>query len=137
MRSLFVPFFMWFTLLGPSACQRTYTPPSIPAPPSVSAEEQKKGAELFAQHCARCHGISGWGDGPDAFLSRRFRVQDLGDPMWQANASNDRIVAAILRGGLGVRKSSAMPAFPQFTQNRKELDGLVAHIRSLVRETAK
>jgi hypothetical protein len=61
------------------------------------------------------------------------RVQDLGDPVWQSNVSNDRLRAVILRGGPGVRKSPVMPAFPQLAKNKDELDGLVAYVRSLSR----
>ena len=94
------------------ACQRTTALPAIEAAPTVSAEARATGAKLFAEHCVRCHGVTGWGDGPEALSNRKVRVQDLGDPVWQSNVSNDRLRAAILRGGPGVRKSPAMPAFP-------------------------
>ena len=115
------------------ACQRTTALPAIEAAPTVSAEARATGAKLFAEHCVRCHGVTGWGDGPEALSNRKVRVQDLGDPVWQSNVSNDRLRAAILRGGPGVRKSPAMPAFPQLGKSREELDGLIAHIRSMVR----
>ena len=115
------------------ACQRTTALPAIEAAPTVSAEARATGAKLYAEHCVRCHGVTGWGDGPEALSNRKVRVQDLGDPVWQSNVSNDRLRAAILRGGPGVRKSPAMPAFPQLGKSREELDGLIAHIRGVVR----
>ena len=121
---------LFVSLLG---CQRTVTLPPIEPPPQVSAEAKAKGAQIFAERCARCHGPSGWGDGPEALASKKVRVQDLGDPVWQSNMSNGRLVAAIVRGGPGVRKSAQMPAFPELAKYREEIDGLVAHIRSLAR----
>ena len=120
-------------LVFAAACQRTRSLPAIEAAPVVSAESLATGAKLFAEHCARCHGVSGWGDGPEAEGTSKVRVQDLGDPVWQSNVSNDRLRAAILRGGPGVRKSAHMPAFPQLGRSRQELDGLVAHVRAMAR----
>lgn len=114
-------------------CQKTTQLPPIEAAPLVSAEAKAAGATRYAELCVRCHGVSGWGDGPEALTSRKVRVQDLGDPVWQSNVSNDRLRAAILRGGPGVRKSPVMPAFPQLAKNKDELDGLVAYVRSLSR----
>lgn len=114
-------------------CQKTTQLPPIEAAPLVSAEAKAAGATLYSELCIRCHGVSGWGDGPEALASRKVRVQDLGDPVWQSNVSNDRLRAVILRGGPGVRKSPVMPAFPQLAKNKDELDGLVAYVRSLSR----
>ncbi|MBL8634186.1 MAG: cytochrome c [Myxococcales bacterium] len=114
-------------------CQKTTQLPPIEAAPLVSAEAKAAGATLYSELCVRCHGVSGWGDGPEALASRKVRVQDLGDPVWQSNVSNDRLRAVILRGGPGVRKSPVMPAFPQLAKNKDELDGLVAYVRSLSR----
>lgn len=125
------PLLLVTTLLG--GCQRTHSLPPIEAAPVVSAEARATGAKLFAEHCVRCHGASGWGDGPEALANRKVRVQDLGDAVWQSNVSNDRLRAAILRGGPGVRKSAQMPAFPELSRSREELDALVAHLRSLAR----
>jgi mono/diheme cytochrome c family protein len=56
-----------------------------------AAQEQTtvaRGRELFAQHCARCHGLGGTGDGPDApalkprplDLTRISKTHDAGFP---------------------------------------------------------
>lgn len=119
--------------LGSLGCQRTTSLPPIEAAPAVSAEAKAAGTKLYSELCVRCHGVSGWGDGPEALASRKVRVQDLGDPVWQSNVSNDRLRAVILRGGPGVRKSPVMPAFPQLAKSKDELDGLVAYVRSLSR----
>ncbi|HNO67545.1 MAG TPA: cytochrome c [Pseudomonadota bacterium] len=125
----------WLCALLLFGCQRTTGLPPIEPPPVVSEAAKAQGAKLFAEHCVRCHGVSGWGDGPEALANKKVRVQDLGDPVWQSNVSNGRLVAAIVRGGPGVRKSAQMPAFPLLAKNREEIDGLVAHIRSLARTT--
>ena len=72
-------------LVFAAACQRTRSLPAIEAAPVVSAESLATGAKLFAEHCARCHGVSGWGDGPEAEGTSKVRVQDLGDPVSSPN----------------------------------------------------
>ena len=40
----------------------------IPAKPAQSPELEARGKALYSKHCAACHGASGHGDGPAAFL---------------------------------------------------------------------
>ena len=77
-------------------------------PLSVSAETLRRGAQVYSQNCAACHGARGYGDGPAAqqlsprpadlaWLSRSHMV---GDPY---------IYWTVSEGGQPV--GSAMPAF--------------------------
>jgi len=52
-----------------AASQPTSTPSAAPAAPeageaSVALSIEERGARVFAQHCASCHGPEGRGDGP-------------------------------------------------------------------------
>ena len=43
----------------------------LEAGPQKAASELMAGKAIYQQHCAKCHGIAGWGDGP---LSESLRV---------------------------------------------------------------
>ena len=74
----------------------------------------------WRQNCARCHGNSGRGDGPEGAM---LRVADLTNPDFQARVSDAEIANVIRKG------RNKMPAFE--TLPPKVVDLLVAHIRSL------
>jgi high-affinity iron transporter len=82
------------------------------------------GEGLWLQRCAECHGIGGASNGPmSVSLSRLPR--ELSSFAWQAERSDAQIAAAIRDGIAG----TAMPAARELSA--AELDGLVAHIRTL------
>lgn len=56
----------------------------------------------WERNCARCHGPSGAGDGPDGPVTR---TRNLTDPVWQAGVT-DASIAEVIRNGRGL-----MPAF--------------------------
>src|SRR5580658_7205230 len=75
------------------------------------------GQELFARHCAICHGATGEGaSGPD-----------LTNPLWQAGIS-DQDLERTLREGV---RGTPMPAFSD-RLHPGEAQGLVRYLRSLV-----
>ncbi len=76
----------------------------------------------WRQNCARCHGMSGRGDGPEG---RMLRVRDLTDPAFQDKMSDEEIAAVIKQG------RNKMPAFETLPDN--VVHGLVKHIRKLRR----
>ena len=87
-------------------------------------------AELFAAHCAVCHGARGGGDGPAHpwlfphardFTSGRFRLVSTAD----GAPSEDDLVRTLERGVPG----SAMPAFAWMPQ--RDLRDLARHVRAL------
>jgi mono/diheme cytochrome c family protein len=59
-------------------------------------------AAIYAQMCARCHGIDGRGD-PE--MKKTMPVKDFSDPVFQARASYDAIASLVMAG------KNQMPAF--------------------------
>ncbi|GKS60203.1 cytochrome c [Nitrospira sp.] len=44
----------------------TFVPVALEAGAQKAASEIMAGKAIYEQHCAKCHGIAGWGDGPMA-----------------------------------------------------------------------
>src|SRR3954470_5955662 len=59
-------------------------------------------AALYAQMCARCHGVDGRGD-PE--MKKTMAVRDFSDPEFQARATSDELARTIMAG------KAQMPAF--------------------------
>lgn len=86
----------------------------------VSRGDLSRGAVLFAQNCAGCHGIGGRGG----------VAPELANPTFQQAAGDDFIVTTVRKG----RQRTAMPAFqrPGLTGlTDAEIGDLLAFIRSL------
>lgn len=87
-------------------------------------------AELFAQTCSMCHGMSGKGDGQMA-QSLTPKPRDYTDPAWQASVTDEQIKTIIMEGGQAVGKSPTMPAQKAQLAGKPEvLDALVRIIRN-------
>jgi mono/diheme cytochrome c family protein len=83
---------------------------------------------LYAERCSTCHGETGRGDG----LGGRGLApapRDFTDAAWQRAATDERIRLVIRHGGAAAGLSPQMAAHADLSD--AELDGLVAHIRSL------
>ena len=76
---------------------RALTNPMPATPDSVAA-----GAELYARHCAMCHGPTGRGDGRLAAATAAYgaRPSNLADATWRHGGSDGEIFVAI-RDGIG------------------------------------
>ena len=96
------------------------------------AREIERGAKVYAQACAACHGSKGRGDGPAAaelvpwptdFVAGKFRYRSTrsGEPPRRADIEN-----AVRRG----RTGTAMPAFGGLLQD-DEIAAVVELVRSL------
>jgi cytochrome c oxidase cbb3-type subunit 3 len=59
-------------------------------------------ARIYAQNCARCHGLDGRGD---AEIKKTMPVRDFTDRAWLAQANSDNIARTIMGG------KNLMPAF--------------------------
>jgi mono/diheme cytochrome c family protein len=66
--------------------------PAVPIDPAV----------IYAQNCARCHGINGRGD-PE--LKKTLPVRDFSDPVFLAKAQTEDLARTIMAG------KGQMPAF--------------------------
>jgi mono/diheme cytochrome c family protein len=89
------------------------------------------GARIFAANCARCHGQSAKGDGPDlAKLQSAVSPDDWTDKESNRELTDSFIVAMITKGGKANGKSRIMPAFGD-KLNTQQVQDLLAFIRSL------
>jgi mono/diheme cytochrome c family protein len=97
--------------------------PKPTAPPPVPARE------LYATHCAACHGAGGKGDGPRAEVIRPL-MPDLSDAVAMGKVDDAFLFEMIKKGSSQFGRSNAMPAWGmQLTDD--EIRALVAYIRTL------
>ncbi|MFY9826678.1 MAG: cytochrome c, partial [Thermoanaerobaculia bacterium] len=83
---------------------------AAPAPPISPPPAGDRGATLYRVLCSQCHGVQGNGKGinaPSLFVSPRDHSSF--DEM--SALTDERIFAAIKRGGASVGKSTLMPSW--------------------------
>lgn len=85
------------------------------------------GRHLFEQHCARCHGAGGFGDGPDG-AGLDPRPANIAASSKMPMSSDGYLFWTISEGGAPV--GSAMPAFRQ-SLKEEEIWKIVAYLRTL------
>ena len=92
----------------------------------ASPEESKS---LYLEMCARCHGTSGDGKGPD---SKAFNVKiaDFTAPGYRNKYDDEKLANIIKKGGVPNQLSPYMPPW-ELVLNEQEINGLIKHIRSL------
>jgi len=97
---------------------------AVPEQRLGSPAARQQGRELYAQHCALCHGERADGRGPRrAALSTR--PADFTDPSWRAGATPRRVYFVIREGVSG----TPMPAWPMLKPG--ETWDLVAYLLSV------
>jgi mono/diheme cytochrome c family protein len=117
MRSQRVPFFVCCLLSAIWYCTT-----------AGGADSGATGQKIFQTRCFVCHGRDGRGSGP-ASQGLSQKPQDLTDPTWQRNVTDDQIRSVIQSGGAIVGKSGAMPPNPDLSGD--DLNALVAYVRQL------
>jgi mono/diheme cytochrome c family protein len=90
-----------------------------------------KGKDLFAKHCAGCHGPTGKGDGPAA-AALTPKPKDLTDKAYAAGLKDQYLFDLIQKGGAAVGKSPLIPPF-----GSKLKDGEIRDVIAFVRSLAK
>jgi mono/diheme cytochrome c family protein len=96
-----------------------------------AAGDAQAGAKLFAQHCARCHGSGGKGNGPDlAKIHADNNPDDWTNRETNGELSDYKIRKIVTGGGPAVDKSSKMPAFGSKI-SPAQINDLIAFIRTL------
>ena len=97
----------------------------------TEADDAQAGAKLFAQHCARCHGSQGKGNGPDlAKIHADTPPDDWTNKAINSELSDYKIRKIVTGGGPAVNKSSKMPAFGSKI-SQSQVEELIAFIRTL------
>ena len=94
-------------------------------PLANSAATLQRGAQVYAQNCAACHGATGYGDGP-AGQNLSPRPANLA---WLAHshmASDEYVNWTVSDGGQPV--GSAMPAF-KGTLSQRDIWAVVSYVR--------
>ena len=86
-------------------------------------------SEIYATNCARCHGASGKGDGPDQKLLN-VTIADFTNPNYGQRRSQLEIESIIAEGGSGNGLSPMMPPW-NVVLNDNEIRSLATYIRSM------
>jgi mono/diheme cytochrome c family protein len=76
-------------------------------------------ASLYTAHCAKCHGKDGRAK---SMHGKMVGAQNLTDPKWQADTSDEHIFNSISKG------KGSMPAFGK-KLSAAEIDSLVSYVR--------
>jgi len=91
---------------GPSGTERT----AERAPPPGTNGDAARGAGLYGEHCAGCHGEDRRGAGPSrSRLS--LAPRDLSDPLFLVTQGEGALARTALEGGAAVGLSKEMPRF--------------------------
>jgi mono/diheme cytochrome c family protein len=125
MRSLVIAIPLTLAALT-GACGKNAQEDSGPAQSAGGPPSQAQA--YYTARCVVCHGLYGAGDGPSAD-SFNPRPHNHTDPAWQASVTDDQIREIILRGGVRLGKSPAMPSNTLLRDRPEVLDGLVKIIR--------
>jgi mono/diheme cytochrome c family protein len=92
---------------------------------SASGESQNNSAksapELYAKHCASCHGSDGRAK---TFKGKLKHARNLTDSEWQGNVSDERIFNSVMNG------KGRMPGYGK-KLSEQQIDSLVAYVRGL------
>jgi cytochrome c len=96
----------------------------------AKAADVSKGAALYAQRCAMCHGDKGAGDGAlAATLPEGQKPRNLGAGANKYATDDAKLAEVIKKGGAAVGLSVLMPA--QADLKDEQLGDLVAFVNSL------
>ena len=104
---------------------------AAPAAREPQSREVLSGRQIFATHCAVCHGEAGRGDGPSAG-SFATKPSDLTDGRLMNGLPDEFLVNVILHGGPSEGLTPGMPPFAAYLGEAQARD-LVAYIRTLAR----
>jgi mono/diheme cytochrome c family protein len=126
MRSLVIAILFTVAAIA-GACGKDSQPPDQEGGGTLS-----EAREMFNTKCARCHGSAGAVNGFSSG-SLRPRPHNYTDPAWQASITDDQIKEIIVRGGINMGKSPAMPSYPTLRNRPEVLDGLVKIIRGFAK----
>lgn len=95
-----------------------------------AAESRSRGAKLYEHYCAICHGAEGKGDG---FNSSNLAVppRDFSDPQFCKQATDERLLLAVSKGGPAVGKSVLMQPWGR-TLTDSQIRDVVTFLRTMI-----
>lgn len=109
-----------------AACSSAAKEQAAPTPEAVAQAQA-----LYETRCARCHGATGRGDGPEA-AGLNPKPRNFQDVTWQLAVSDRHLEQAIREGGPSVGKSVVMQANPDLAGQPELVAALRQHLRTLV-----
>ena len=93
--------------------------------PAVAAPDLVNGKKVYADKCARCHGVSGKGDGPMAETLEKKPI-DYTDKTKMGGFTDAQLKQVVLDG------KQPMPGY-KGKMSDKELEDVVAYIRAFAK----
>ena len=102
-------------------------------PQAVTPEAMAQAEDLYKNRCARCHGPTGRGDGPEA-AGLTPKPRNFRSAAWQLAVSDKHLEQAIREGGPAVGKSALMRPNPDLAGQPELVAALRQHLRKLVGE---
>ncbi len=87
-------------------------------------------------YCAQCHGLEGYGDGPNATKNQPVEPRDHTSAYEMGKLTDEDISYVIKDGGIATSKSTLMPPFGK-TLTDAEVTELVSYIRKLCNCSAR
>jgi mono/diheme cytochrome c family protein len=122
----------WLKRFSLIACAATALAcgPSAPADVAVSKQDQAEAERIFSTRCAKCHGLTGHGDGPDA-RALNPKPRNFSDSAWHLAVSDRRIDKVIVEGGPSFGKSAVMRPNPDLADKPAVVVALRQHLRML------
>ena len=90
-------------------------------PANALAESQLRGRQVYKHYCAICHGDEGQGNG---FNSTNLAVppRDFSNAQFWREATDERLLLAVSKGGTAIGKSVLMPAWGRTLTDRQMRD---------------
>ncbi len=98
-----------------------FTPPKLTYVGSNDLDSIARGEKLFTQHCKKCHGRKGVGDGP---LAMKMKIKPANLQNLTGDVTNTYLVVQINNG------KGAMPRWEDFLNQQQAFD-LTNYIRTL------
>jgi mono/diheme cytochrome c family protein len=97
---------------------------------SAFAADAAKGAPLYAQRCAMCHGDKGHGDGPlAATMPEGQKPRNLSAGGYKYATDDAKFKELLQKGGAGVGLSVLMPG--QADLKDADIENVIAYVKTL------
>ena len=88
--------------------------------------------QQFGELCARCHGLQGFGDGPDG-TTLSTKPRNFHDCAIMAKDADDKVFREIKAGSASIGRSNDMPSWGEALDDN-EVRNLVTYVRSFCQQ---